>query len=107
MAGGKVDDCERFDAHERNKICYCRGRDYREIPLEGNVLLQKNFRMNSIGYRPHINKMLIKDCIKACSNEQFWAGQPEILHTYDLRNPVYKKELEYVMKQMDVSFSVY
>lgn len=89
-----------IDARERDKICYCRGRDYREIPLEENVLLQKNFRMNGIGYGLNMNKMLMKDCIKTCSNEPFWAEQPEISHTYDLRNPMYKKELEYVLKQM-------
>lgn len=91
-----------INAHEQDKICYCRGKDYREIPFEGNVLLQKDFRMNGIGYRLHINKTLIKNCIKVCSNEPFWAKQPEISFTYDLRNPIYKKELEYVRKQMDV-----
>lgn len=91
-----------IDTYKQDKICYCRGRDYREIRLEGNALLQKDFKNNGIGYKPYINKILIEDCIQACSNEPFWARQPEISHTYDLRNPIYKKELEYVLKQIDV-----
>lgn len=91
-----------IDAREKDKICYCRGRDYREIPLKGNAPLQKDFKNNGISYGLHINKRLIEDCIQARSNEPFWARQPELSHTYDLRNPVYTKELEYVLNQMDV-----
>lgn len=94
-----------INAQDPEKICYCRGRDYREIPLKKNALLHKDFKNNGIGYGPHINKTLIEDCIQACSNEPFWAAQPEISFTRDLRNPVYAKELEYVMNQMDVPFS--
>lgn len=89
-----------IDARDSNKICYCKGKDYREIPLEENRLLQKNFRNNGISYVPHINKKLIEDCIKECSNEPFWTKKPEVSYSCDLRNPIYKKELEYVMKQM-------
>lgn len=91
-----------IDARDRDKICYCRGRDYREIPLEGNALLQKDFKNNGVSFGFHINKTIVGDCIQACSNEPFWAGKPSVSHTYDLRNPAYKKELEYVRRQMNV-----
>lgn len=32
-----------ISALDRDKICYCRGNDYREIPLAGKTLLQKDF----------------------------------------------------------------
>lgn len=82
-----------------DKICYCRGKDYREIPLDGNAPLQKDYRNNGIRYGLLVNKALIENCIQACSNEPFWAQELACLHS-DLRNPAYKKELEYVMKQM-------
>lgn len=91
-----------IDAQDRNKICYCRGKDYREIPLEGNELLQKDFKKNGISYQFHIDKKLVEKCIQAQSNAPFWEAQPEISYTYDLRNPAYKKELEYVMEQMQI-----
>ena len=90
------------DARERNKICYCRGRDYREIPLEGNSLLQKDFKNGGIGFVPHINKKIMEECIKAGSNEPYWNRQTENSYPYDLRNPVYKKELEFVLRQMGI-----
>lgn len=91
-----------IDGRDRDKICYCRGKDYREIPLEGNELLPKNFMKNGVSYGFHINKTLVEDCIKAGSNEPFWADRPKISYTYDLRDPSYKKELEYVRKQMGI-----
>lgn len=91
-----------INARDANKICYCRGRDYREMPLEGNELLRKDFRNNGVSFWLHINKTLIEDCIKARSNEPFWTAQPRVSYTYDLRNPAYQKELEYVRKQMGV-----
>lgn len=91
---------QSIDARDRNKICYCRGKDYREIPLEGNELLPKDFKKNGVSYGFHINRTLVQDCIRAGSNEPFWAKQPEVSYTYDLRNPLYEKELAYVRKQM-------
>lgn len=90
-----------INACDRDKICYCRGTDYREIPLEGNALLQKDFKNNGVGFGPHINKRLIEACIRADSNEPFWTRK-EVSRTYDLRNPAYEKELKYVLKQMGV-----
>ncbi len=84
-----------------NKICYCRGKDYREIPLEGNSVLEKDFKNHGIGFGLKVNKTLVENCIQACSNEPFWASRLEVGHG-DLRNPAYEKELNYVMKQMGV-----
>ncbi len=92
-----------IDGQDRNKICYCRGKDYREIPLDGNELLQKDFKKNGVSYGFHINKTLVEECIRAGSNEPFWAKQPKSSYTCDLRNPSYEKELEYVRRQMGVS----
>lgn len=93
-----------IDARDRDKICYCRGKDYREIALEGNELLPKDFRNNGVSYGFHLNKTVVEDCIRAGSNEPFWASRPKISHTYDLRNPACEKELQYVLRQMGVSF---
>lgn len=94
---------QSIDGHDRNKICYCRGKEYREIPLDEKALLQKDFKKNGVSYGLHINRTLVLDCIKAGSNEPFWAKRPEVSYTYDLRNPLYKKELEYVRQQMGIS----
>ena len=87
---------------DRGTICYCRGKEYREIPLEGNRLPEKNFRNNGVGYGPHLNKTLVEDCIRAGSNEPFWAAMPKVSYAYDLRNPAFKEELRYVRRQMGV-----
>lgn len=91
-----------ISGRDPDKICYCRGKDYREIPLDAEKLLQKDFKKNGIGYWPHINKTLVLECIKAGSNEPFWNKEPKNSCTYDLRNPAYKKELEYVQEQMGI-----
>jgi len=91
-----------IDARDRNKICYCRGPVYREIPLEGNRLPQKNFKNNGISFAPSVNKALIEACIRADSNEPFWASQPKVSYMYDLRSPVYAEDLSYVLEQMGI-----
>lgn len=91
-----------IDGQDRDKICYCRGKDYRELPLVGNALLQKNFINNGISFGFHINKTVVEKCIQAGSNEPFWARQPSTSYTHDLRNPAYQKELEYVQRQMGI-----
>lgn len=89
-----------ISGRDRDKICYCRGKEYCEIPLEGKELLSRDFMNNGISYGFHLNKTLVLECVEAGSNEPFWAKEPEVSHTYDLRNPLYKKELEYVQRQM-------
>jgi len=90
-----------ISGRDRDKICYCRGRDYREFPLDKRLLFQKDFKNNGIGYAPRVNKTLVEACIKAGSNAPFWAGQPAVSYSYDLRNPSYRKELEFVLKQVE------
>lgn len=89
-----------IDARDRDKICCCRGKDYREIALEGNELPAKDFKNNGVSYGFHLNKTIVEDCIRAGSNEPFWASRPKTSHTYDLRNPACEKELQYVLRQM-------
>lgn len=91
-----------IDGRDRDKICYCRGKEYREIPLAGNTLLEKDFRYSGISYGFHINKTMVEDCIRVNSNEPFWESQPSVSYAYDLRNPIYQKELEYVQRQMGI-----
>ena len=92
-----------ISALDWNKICYCRGTDYREIPLKGNSLLEKDFKNGGIGYNPHINKKLVEECIQAGSNEPFWLREAKALYRCDLRNPAYRAELEFVLEQMGVT----
>ena len=70
--------------------------------MEGNEVLKKDFKKNGISYGPHINKTLVRECIKAGSNEPFWENEPKVSYAYDLRNPAYEKELEFVRKQMGI-----
>lgn len=85
-----------ISALDKDKICFCRGRDYREIPLEGNEILSTNFINNGISWSLNINKTLVEKCIEAGTNEPFW----NIHHRNDLRNPVFSRELALVLKQM-------
>ena len=71
--------------------------------MEGNEVLKKDFKNNGISYGPRINKTLVQECIKAESNEPFWENEPKVSCTYDLRNPAYEKELEFVRKQMGIT----
>lgn len=87
---------QSISALDRNKICFCHGRDYREIPLEGNELLATNFRNNGISWSLNVNQTLVSECIKAGTNEPFWKAG----HRNDLRNPIFSKELTAVLKQM-------
>lgn len=91
-----------IDARNRDKICYCRGKVYREIPLEGNKLPQKDFKNNAIGFSLCTDKALMEKCIKAGSNAPYWEKQAERVYARDLRNPINARELEYVRKQMEV-----
>ena len=85
-----------ISALDRDKICFCRGREYREIPLKGNALLPEDFKNNRIGWSLNVYKPLVEACIKADSNEPFW----EVNRRNDLRNPAFSKELAIVLKQM-------
>lgn len=91
-----------ISALDRDKICYCRGREYREIPLEGNELLPGDFKNNGIGFSLYTDKKLIEECIEEGSNEPYWEREKKQGCMRDLRNPVYGNELEYVRKQMEV-----
>ncbi|MCH5341273.1 MAG: hypothetical protein J1E01_07385 [Acetatifactor sp.] len=86
-----------IDGRDRNKICFCCGRDYREIPLGGNDLLSKDFKNKGINWSLNINKKLVEECIKAYTNEPFWKNRRN-----DLRNPIFSKELAVVLTQMGI-----
>ena len=85
-----------INALDRNKICFCCGKDYREIPLENNELFSTDFKNNGISWALNINKTLVAECIKAGTNEPFWKANCE----KDLRNPIFSKELAAVLQQM-------
>lgn len=85
-----------ISALDRNKIIFCRGKEYREIPLENNHLFPANFRNNGIGWFLNVNQALVAACIKAGSNEPFW----NVNHRNDLRNPIWGDELAAILKQM-------
>lgn len=87
---------QSISATAPNKICFCRDKVYREIPLENGRMPEKDFRNNGINHSLNIIKPIVGECIKVGSNEPFWAWQPKTNHTYDLRNPAYAKELALV-----------
>lgn len=91
-----------ISARDRDQICYCRGRDYHEISLEGNGLLPGNFKNNSIGFSLYTDKRLMEECIEAGSDEPYWEREKKQGCIRDLRNPIYVNQLEYVRKQMGV-----
>lgn len=93
---------QSISATDRNKVCFCRGKFYQEIPLDNCQLLGRDFRNSGISYSLNVSKPLVKECIAAGSNEPFWVQQPKINFTYDLRNPAYSKELAFVLKQMGI-----
>lgn len=93
---------QSISATDRSKICFCRGKFYQEIPLENCQLPKKDFKNNGISYWLGIDKRIVEECIRADSNEPFWARQPKTSCTYDLRNPAYAKELAFVLKQMGI-----
>ena len=85
-----------ISALDRDKICFCRGRDYREIPLGNNELFSTDFKNNGISYSLNVNKTLVEECIRAGTNEPFWKAD----RSNDLRNPIFSKELSVILKQM-------
>ena len=85
-----------ISAVDRDKIIFCRGKDYFEIPFENNKLFSKNFTNNGIGWSLNVNKTIVEECIKAGSNEPFWNAD----RTNDLRNPAYSKELDLLLKNL-------
>lgn len=87
-----------INALDRNKICFCRGRVYREVSLEHQNLVAEDFTNNAIGFSLNVTKPLVEKCIQAGSNEPFWA----LNCTNDLRNPMFAKELTAVLKQMSL-----
>ena len=92
---------QSISAVDRNKICFCRGRFYQEIPLDNCQLPEKDFRNNGISYSLNVSKPLVEEYIAASSNEPFWVQQLKISFR-DLRNPAYSKELAFVLKQIRV-----
>lgn len=88
-----------ISAVDRNKICFCRGREYREIPFEGDKLLPKDFTNNGISWSLNVNKTLVEECIRAGSNAPFWEAD----RGNDLRNPIFAEELAFVLKQIGIS----
>lgn len=52
-----------ISALDRDKICYCRGREYRDIPFGENELLPENFKNNGIGFSIYADKRLIEEYI--------------------------------------------
>ncbi len=85
-----------ISARDSNKICFCQGREYHEIPFEDSKLLSVNFINNGISFGLNVNKTLVEECIRAGSNEPFW----RVNRRNDLRNPAFSKELDFVIEQI-------
>lgn len=85
-----------ISALDRNKIIFCRGREYHEIPLGNHNPFPTKFRNNAIGWVLNVSQTLVAECIQAGSNEPFWNAH----HWNDLRNPIFSGELAVISKQM-------
>lgn len=83
-----------------DKIMFQRGPVYREIPLQGNTLLPRDFKNNGIGFGLDVNKNILEACIKENSNAPYWNNAN--VHSRDIRNPQYASELAQVLEQMGV-----
>ena len=60
------------------------------------------FINNGIGFEPHLDINVVKQCAEVGNNSPFWEYQNGIKHNKDLRNPVYAKELATMKKQFKV-----
>lgn len=85
----------------KGRILFQCGRIFRE--KVGTEVLHGNFRNNGIGIGLHINRCLWEACIAAGSNAPLWAESQNIYHLRtDLRNPIYRRELQEVCRQFDL-----
>lgn len=92
-----------IDARDRDKIIFQRGHLYKEIPLTGNQIVPGDFRNNGIGWGLNVDKNILNACIEENSNAPYWES---FGNRRDLRNPKYKKQLEQVLEQMDITDGV-
>ena len=88
-----------ISALDRDKICLCIGRLYKELPLKGNENPGRKFMNNSIGFWPHIDMNIVKACEEAKSNEPYWEPKRLREDWGDIRDPVFAKEYKAMMKQ--------
>jgi len=57
-----------------------------------------DFKNNGINFSLNVDKTIVEKCIKAGTNDPFW----KIHRGNDLRNPIFSKELAFVLKQMGI-----
>ncbi|MBR2553670.1 MAG: immunity 26/phosphotriesterase HocA family protein [Aeriscardovia sp.] len=88
-----------ISALDRDKICLCIGRLYKELPLKGNENPGRKFMNNSIGFWPHIDMNIVKACEEAKSNEPYWEPKRLREDWGDIRDPIFAKEYKAMMKQ--------
>lgn len=82
----------------RDKICLCIGKMYKELPLEGHVNPKDTYMNNGIGFELDVNMEIVNACIEAGSNAPYWEYNSAFEYKRDLRNPAYKMEYEEVKK---------
>lgn len=81
-------------------VCLQCGKLYREDAHK--EALFGGFRNNSIGFGLGFLLSELQKCIEAGSNAPYWAQEIHKVN-HDLRNPKFRKELECVCKQFDLS----
>ena len=84
---------------ERAVYLQC-GKLYRKYP--GKEALVKGFGNNSIGFGLDFRLSELQECIEAGSNAPYWAQEIYKVNQ-DLRNPKFRKELNGICKQLDIS----
>lgn len=82
----------------RDKIMFQRGPVYKEISYSPKILIQGDFRFNSIGFSLDVNKEVLEACIKEKSNQPYW-NHRIYRNQGDLRNPENEKIKELVLRQ--------
>ncbi len=91
-----------ISAKDPDKIQFQRGHVYREIPLEGNRVIEGDFRNNGVGFSLSLTKNLLAACIEAGSNAPYWDWIAEFPRQ-DLRHPQNRDKLKQVYQQMGVA----
>lgn len=103
-----ADDEDNYTIHygrainfrERDSVFYQCGKCFR--CLEDAEMLYKGFTKNSIGRYLVVELPILRECIKANSNEPYWSMIKPWRADEDLRNPKFKEELRRIEEQMGV-----
>ena len=90
-----------IDAMDPDKVIYCAGKVYREAPYDQDLLFEKDFTNNSIGFSMNVNKKVVEECINTKSNVPYWE-QNDYARNYNLQHPANAEYLRLIRDWMKV-----